>query len=113
MTDETTDPGDGSDRATDVESTETFENLLATEQTVLVDFYAEWCGPCQMMADTIDELAAESGATVAKVNVEEAPRIAAQYDVQSIPTFVVFDDRAPTARLVGMQDKSALRTAIR
>jgi thioredoxin 1 len=105
--------GTGNDSGTiDVESTETFENLLASEQTVLVDFYAEWCGPCQMMADTIDELAAESDAAVAKVDVEKVPQIAAQYDVQAIPSFVVFDDSAPTARLVGMQDKSALRGAI-
>ncbi|WP_436930721.1 thioredoxin family protein [Halosimplex halobium] len=95
-----------------VESERAFEDLLATEGTVLVDFYADWCGPCQMMASTVDELAAEADAAVAKVDVDELSPVAAEHDVRSIPAFVVFEDGEPTDRLVGVQEKADLRAAI-
>lgn len=105
----------GDDADTAVAPTETekaFEALLGTEDTLLVDFYAEWCGPCQMMAPIVEELAADVDATVAKVDVEELPPLAAQYDVKSIPAFVVFDDGETTDRLIGMQEKGELRAAL-
>jgi thioredoxin 1 len=95
-----------------VETEAAFEDLLETGGTLLVDFHAEWCGPCQMMASTVEELAAEVDATVAKVDVEEVPPLAAKYDVKSIPAFVVFEDGESTRRLVGMQEQSDLRGAI-
>jgi thioredoxin 1 len=104
------DDGDGA--ADEIESTERFENLLAAESKVLVDFYAEWCGPCKMMASTVDELAAESDAAVVKVNVETLPYLAAEYEVQSIPAFVLIEDGTKTDHLVGLQEKDDLQSAI-
>jgi thioredoxin 1 len=104
--------GDGSPSATHVETEEAFESLLATEETVLVDFYADWCGPCQMMAPVVDEFAAESDVAVAKVDVDALQGIAATYEVRSIPTFIVFEDGEMTEQLVGMQEKGTLRSAI-
>jgi len=95
-----------------VETETAFDDLLDTETTVLVDFYAEWCGPCQLMAPTVEELATEVEATVVKVDVEEIPSVAARYDVRSIPTFVVFEAGESTEQLVGMQEKRDLRAAV-
>lgn len=95
-----------------VETETAFEDLLQTEETLLVDFYADWCGPCRMMAPTVEELAAEVEATVVKIDVEELPPVAARFDVKSIPAFVVFEDGEETERLVGMQEKSDLRGAV-
>jgi thioredoxin 1 len=95
-----------------VETEATFEDLLETEETLLVDFYADWCGPCRMMAPTVEELAAEIEATVVKIDVEELPPVAARFDVKSIPAFVVFEDGEETERLVGIQEKSDLRGAV-
>lgn len=95
-----------------VETEAAFEDVLETERTVLVDFYADWCGPCQMMAPVVAELAAEVEATVLKIDVEAVPSVAARYDVTAIPAFVVFEDGDVTDRLVGMQERSDLRTAV-
>jgi len=103
---------DSTTAARHVGSERAFDDLLATEGTLLVDFYADWCGPCRMMASTVEELAAEADATVAKVDVDELSPIAAEYEVRSIPAFVVFEDGEPTERLVGMQEKADLRAAI-
>jgi len=103
---------DAGTAARHIESEGAFEDLLAAEGTVLVDFYADWCGPCQMMASTVEELAAEEEATIAKINVDELPSVAADHEVKSIPAFVVFEDGKPTDRLVGMQEKSDLRAVI-
>jgi len=106
----------GSDSSTaslTVETEAAFERLLTAEDTVLVDFYADWCGPCRMMASTVEELATEKETAVVKVNVEDLPPVAAKYDVQSIPAFLVFRESEVTDRLVGMQEKEDLRGLIR
>jgi len=105
--------GDDGTAASHVETEAAFEDLLETEETLLVDFYADWCGPCQMMAPTVEELAAEIEATVVKIDVEKLPPVAARFDVKSIPAFVVFEDGQETERLVGMQEKSDLRGAVK
>jgi len=112
MADSSTRSGDTGSPVVHPDSVEAFENVIDTERTVLVDFFAEWCGPCKAMAPTVAELADESDATVAKVNVEEVPQLSAEYNVKSIPAFVVFESGEPTDRLVGMQDKSDLRAAV-
>jgi thioredoxin 1 len=104
--------GDDGTAAAHVETETAFDDLLDTEETLLVDFYADWCGPCRMMAPTVEELATEVAATVVKVDVEELPPVAARFDVKSIPAFVVFEDGAETERLVGMREKSDLRSAV-
>lgn len=109
MADRSTNPADSSgSEAERITATEAFEDAISNERRVLVDFYASWCGPCQMMAPTIDELATESDERVVKVDIEALPQLAARYDVRSIPAFLVFDNGEVTEQLVGMQEKETL-----
>lgn len=80
----------------------------------LVDFYADWCGPCRAIAPTIDKLASEyeGRATVAKVDVDAAPGVAQRFGVSSIPTLVVLKDGQVHQKFVGLQGEAALRQAI-
>jgi thioredoxin 1 len=88
--------------------------VLHSERPTLVDFYADWCGPCRAMASVVEELASdfEGRANVVKVNVDESPELATRYGVQSIPTFIVVRDGKATQRLIGVQSKRALATAV-
>lgn len=92
-------------------NTENFESkVLQNSKPVLVDFYADWCGPCKMLAPVVDQLAQESDAyEVCKLNVDEASDIAARYGVMSIPTLIVFHNGQPAARSVGVQTKQAIQ----
>jgi thioredoxin 1 len=105
-------PGESPTSVEEIDSEGAFERLIESEERVLVDFYADWCGPCQLMAPTVEEFAGETDATVVKVNVEEAPGPSHQYDVRSIPTFLGFRGGEEIGRLVGMQDKTALEELI-
>jgi thioredoxin 1 len=90
---------------------ENFEQIvLASEAPVLVDFYADWCRPCQMLAPTLDELARETpDARIVKVNVDEAPELAAHFGVSSIPALIVFKDGNLVAKRLGVLDKASLK----
>ncbi len=77
-----------------------------THDVVLVDFFAEWCGPCKMLEPTLEELAAETDAAIAKVDIDQHQRLAAQYGVQGVPNLVLFAAGSPTERIVGAQPKS-------
>jgi len=79
---------------------------------VLVDFYADWCGPCQMLEPVVETVAAETAATVAKVDVDANQELAAEYGVRGVPTLLLFADGEPVERLVGMQDEAQLRAVI-
>jgi thioredoxin 1 len=89
-------------------TTDNFETeVLKADKPVLVDFYADWCGPCKMMAPTVEELAEELSDTliVGKLNIDEHMDIAMNYRVMSIPTLIVFKNGEPAGKLVGVQDK--------
>lgn len=83
--------------------------VLNAEQKVLVDFYADWCGPCKMMAPVMEEIAEEMPEVkVCKINVDENIEIAQKYAVMSIPTFFVFDKGEITGKTMGAQPKEAM-----
>jgi thioredoxin 1 len=86
----------------------------ATEDhgVVLADFYADWCGPCQMLEPVVETIAEETAAAVAKVDVDANQQLASEYGVRGVPTMVLFVDGEPVERLVGMQDESQLRDLI-
>lgn len=81
---------------------------------VLVDFFASWCGPCQMQAPIVDELSEEVGekASIGKMNTEEAMEITKQYGIMSIPTLIIFRNGEPAERYTGVQDKETLAAGL-
>jgi len=85
-------------------------DVLGSDKPVLVDFWAEWCGPCKMVAPVLEEIAAEHAEkiTVAKVNIDENPQIARQYQILSIPTMSVFDGGKVVKSIVGARPKAVL-----
>jgi len=92
-------------------SASTFDEALNSASTpILVDFWAEWCGPCKLIAPILDEIASEQEGrlTVAKLNVDEAPDVARRFGVMSIPTMILFDGGQPAKRMVGAKPKDAL-----
>ena len=89
---------------------ESFEKeILNGNGMALVDFYADWCGPCKMLAPTIEEIANErTDLTVGKINVDETPELAVKYGVMSIPTVIIFKDGVEVTRSVGFKSKQEL-----
>ena len=83
--------------------------VLHSDKPVLLDFWATWCGPCRMLSPIVDEVAEERGdIKVGKVNVDEQPELAGQFDVMSIPTLLVFENGKLVKRAVGARPKSGV-----
>jgi thioredoxin 1 len=87
-----------------------FAEAIGGDQPTLVDFWAEWCGPCKMVAPILEELAAEhpDSLTVSKLNIDENPQTPARFDVMSIPTMILFQDGVEKKRIVGARPKAAI-----
>lgn len=97
--------------ADNVFTDENFEaEVLKSEMPVLVDFHAEWCGPCKMMGPVIDQIATEYAASwkIGKCNVDDAPKIAEKYGIQSIPSLLFFKNGEVVDRMLGFNPKEKI-----
>ena len=90
------------------------EEVLQADKPVLVDFYADWCGPCKMMAPTVEELAADFAgkAKVGKLNVDQNPEIAERYGIMSIPTLLIIRGGDVFYKAIGVQSKQVIADAL-
>lgn len=95
-----------------ITGTDHFDEVVASYPLVLVDCYADWCGPCKMLEPTIEALAAETVATVAKVDVDQHQELAQRFGVRGVPTLVFYVDGEAVNQLVGLQDRTTLENLI-
>ncbi len=94
-----------------VDGAEQFQDVVA-EGVVLVDFYADWCGPCKQLEPIVERVAAGTDATVAKVDIDANQGLAAQFGVRSVPTLLLFAEGEQVEQLVGLQQEPQLRSLI-
>ena len=89
-------------------------DVLGSDQPVLVDFWAPWCGPCRIIAPVIDQLAEESGEKFrfGKLNIDEAPQTPTKYNISGIPTLLIFKNGEEVHRFSGVQSKSEIQKAL-
>jgi len=95
-----------------VDGTTELDDLVASDDVVLVDFYADWCGPCKMLEPVVERLAEETAATVAKVDVDANQQLASEYGVRGVPTLVLFADGTQVDEVVGVQPEDQLRSLV-
>lgn len=113
-TDRTEDPAPDSSPTTpiQVKGESHLHDLIADHETVLIDYHAEWCGPCQMLAPVLERLADETGVVVAKVDIDHHQDLAGQANVRGVPTLLLYSDGEQVERLVGMRDEGTLRRVL-
>ncbi|XGI84625.1 thioredoxin [Halorutilales archaeon Cl-col2-1] len=104
--------GETPDEPVHVHSAAELDDLVTTHDVVFVDFYADWCGPCQMLEPVVESLAASTDAAVAKVDIDEQQELAMKYRVQSVPTMYLFSGGEPVEQVMGVQQESQLRSLI-
>ena len=85
-----------------------FDSVLSENDLVLVDFWAEWCGPCRMVSPILDEISKESGLLVGKLNIDENPNKTSEYSISSIPSMVLFKSGQPVKTIIGAKPKHLL-----
>lgn len=101
-----------SDSIVQIESEEQLSELIEENGTVLLDFQAEWCGPCKMMEPVIETLAEETEHTIASIDIDEHNALANEYHVQAVPTFILVSDGQIQENLTGVQQEDELRTLL-
>jgi len=100
------------DEPVHVDGQAALDDLVAEHDVVLADFYADWCGPCQALEPIVETLAAETGAVVAKVDVDANQQLAGAYGVRGVPTLVLFAGGEQAEQVVGVQPEGKLRELI-
>src|SRR5919197_1579829 len=98
--------------ATAVTETTFEQEVLQAGEAVLVDFWAEWCGPCHAVSPVLEKIAAEHNVKLVKVNIDENQGLAVRYGVMSIPNMILFENGEPKASAIGAQPKSALERSL-
>lgn len=89
-------------------TSDNFEDSLAENPLLVVDFWAEWCGPCKKLSPILDEIQVEYSLPIAKINVDDYPQIATKYSIRSIPTVIVFENATVVKEIVGARPKHVL-----
>lgn len=110
--DGSTDPAEAPGEPIHVRSREHFEELTGSYDVVLADFYADWCGPCQMLEPIVAEIARETDAAVVKVDTDAHQDLAMDAGIRGVPTMFLYVDGEPIKRMVGVQDAGTLRDLI-
>ena len=100
------------DKPVHIHSGDDLEEIVSVGDVVLVDFYADWCGPCRLLEPILEQVAAKTEAVVAKIDIDEQRGLATAYQVRSVPTMVLFVDGTVVEQLVGVQDEKTLTERI-